>query len=468
MRRAGLVTRAWESAKLGLSGEQGVRTSRLRQTPLPDRVLAEIHAEDDRSEQLIGFVQLGLALTFAMLYAIAPKPIDAGTSRLAPVPLALVVYVSFTVVRIALSYRGRLSPLLLGLSIVADITLLFGLIWSFHWQYGQPAAFSLKVPTFAYVFVFVVLRALRFESRYVLIAGGTAVAGWIMLVAAAIQSSEPGTVTRSFASYLNGNAILLGAELDKVIAIVAVTTVLWLVIQRARRLLTAAVREGAAVREVGRFLSAGVADVIAGAEQPVRAGQAETRDVAVIMLDLRGFTRYSATLAPHEVVETLVRFHAAVVPIVQRHGGVIDKFLGDGVMVTFGAVEPTGTAAADAMRALVEIMESGSRTPLTRGTNGIQNPLELNGAMCAGPVVFAAIGSGERLEFTVIGETVNLAAKLEKHNKTARTRALTTATSWALARAQGYLPVETVQLMPGVRISGVDQPLDLVAIGRRS
>src|SRR6516165_4605616 len=91
-----------------------------------------------------------------------------GMSMLAPVPMALSGYAAFTAARLWFAHRGFLPGWLLVLSMLVDTALLLGLIWAFHFQYKQPAAFSLKVPTFVYIFAFIALRALRFDHRYCL------------------------------------------------------------------------------------------------------------------------------------------------------------------------------------------------------------------------------------------------------------------------------------------------------------
>ena len=91
-------------------------------------------------------------------------------------------------------------------------------------------------------------------------------------------------------------------------------------------------------------------------------------------------------------------------------------------------------------------------------------PLEVNGSASAGPVVFATLGGGDRLEYTVIGEAVNLAAKLEKHNKAVRTRALTSAATYELAVAQGYAAGCERARLPGSSVASVSEPLDLVVL----
>lgn len=428
---------------------------------VPARVATLIRAREEESERLIGWVQLVMAATFAVLYAIAPRPPDAGMSMLAPVPLALTGYASFTAARLWLAHRRFLPGWLLVLSMLADTVLLLGLIWVFHLQYEQPAAFSLKVPTFIYIFAFIALRALRFDHRYVLSAGLFAATGWALLVVLAILSDGPG-ITRSFVTYVTSNSILIGAEFDKIFTILMVTALLTIAVRRARAMLVTAVREEAAGREIGRFLSQGVADTIARSDTLIEAGHADERDAAILMLDIRGFTRFSTTVVPRDVVQMLTSFHVRIIPIVRAHGGVVDKFLGDGVMATFGAVMPSKTAAADALRALDAIMQEAESWRQALPGLGVAMPLEVNGAASAGPVVFATLGGGDRLEYTVIGEAVNLAAKLEKHNKAACTRALTSAATYELAVAQGY--VASCERLPGSSVTGVSEPLDLVVL----
>ena len=429
---------------------------------LPQRVRTTIEAEEAQSERLIGWTQMAVVGFFGVLYFISPRPPDASYAE--PVPAVLGFYLAFTLGRIIVSYRARMPVWLLYLSAFVDIAMLLGLIWYFHIQYAQPPAFYLKIPTFTYIFVFIALRALRFDARFVISTGLFAAVGWLVLVIYALEHSEAGTVTRRFVDYINGNRILVGAEIDKIVAILIVTAILGFAIHRGKRLLVKAVRAETSSQDMRRFLSRGVAEAITGSAEGISAGDAEERDAAVMILDLRGFTRLSSALPPKEVVALLVGFHRRIVPIISSHEGVVDKYLGDGVMATFGAVRPSPTATADAMRALDAIIEEAQswRAGLTL-PGGVEGP-KVNGALAAGHVVFTALGDEERLEYTVIGESVNLATKLEKQNKVEGTQALTTHAAYELAVAQGYARRTPPRILSGRTVAGVETPLVLVVL----
>ena len=153
-------------------------------------------------------------------------------------------------------YRHILPGWFISLSVVADIALLMIIIWSFHLQYGQPLSFYLKAPTLLYIFIFIALRALRFEVRYIVLAGGVSALGWALIFLYVIFA-ECGNlmITRDYTQYLTTNSVLIAGELDKLISIVIVTGILALAISRARGLLEWSVVEGDRGRTLSRPLA---------------------------------------------------------------------------------------------------------------------------------------------------------------------------------------------------------------------
>jgi adenylate cyclase len=430
---------------------------------LPERVERTVREQQDATEVLIGWIQLAVVLTFAILYAISPKTF-AADAPFHPVPWALGAYFVFTLARLALASRSSLPAWFLATSIIVDMALLFGLIWSFHIQYAQPPSFYLKAPTLLYVFIFIALRALRFEAKYVIFAGLVAALGWLALVLYVVAIDPRNSmITRDYVHYLTSNSILIGAEFDKIISILVVTAILALAINRARALLTRAVAEGAAARELSRFFAPEIAQRITRAEVEVAAGQGELRDAAILMLDIRRFTPFAASVSPAETIAMLTEYQARMVPIIRAHGGAVDKFLGDGIMATFGTAESSSTYAADAVAALIACLSEAQGWAMERESDGLQ-ALAVHGAVAVGRVVFGAVGDSARLEYTVIGNAVNIAAKLEKHNKETGTRGLATSDAIALAKAQGWHPLRNPRLLPNARVGDLARPVELVAL----
>ncbi len=430
---------------------------------LPAYAVRTIEADQRASEIVVCWAQFAWIAFFGTFYALTPKAFPASVP-FEPVPWALAFYTIFTFLRLWLAMRDRMAPLFLGLSIIVDIALLMITIWSFHLQYQQPPAIYLKAPTLLYVFILIALRTLRFEAFYVALAGLAAMAGWLVLVLYALDTTGQMNITHSFVDYANTPRILVGAEIDKLISIAAVTAVLCVAVIRARRLMIRQAIEAHAAAELSRFFAPEVAGEIRRSESEFKPGDAVTRDAAVMMLDLRSFTAHAARLGPRGTMALLSEFHARLVPIVQGHGGAIDKYLGDGVMVTFGASQPSTTYAADAMEALLDLIAAFREWAGERAAAG-EVPVGVGAAVTVGEVLFGVTGQETRLEFTVIGTPVNLAAKIEKHCKVAGRPALATREALERAEAQGFLRSDAFGIIAAARVAGVEEPVDLVATG---
>lgn len=433
---------------------------------VPDRVRVAIAEQQDAAERLIAWIQFAIVVIFGVLYTISPKTSDIDP-WMTPVGMSLVAYFAFSVLRIWLAYRIRLPAWFLSLSVAADLALLMTLIWSFHIQYDQPASFYLKAPTLLYVFIFIALRALRFEARFVLLAGLFSALGWLVLVFYVISvDPSDNMVTRDYVAYMTSNTVLLGAEFDKVISILTVTGILAIALVRARKLLERSVIEATAAADLARFFSPEIASKITHSDKRIRPGQGEAREAAILNVDIRGFTAMANDMDPSDLIQLLHEYESRMVPVIQNHGGNIDKFLGDGILATFGAVLPSESYAADALRAVDDLIDAADSWNADRRDVGLP-PISVGMAAVTGRIIFGAVGDDTRLEYTVIGDPVNLCAKLEKHNRTARSRALTTCEAFDLAQRQGYVAPQTRERHSAVPVEGVPAGVDLVVIASR-
>ena len=213
------------------------------------------------------------------------------------------------------------------------------------------------------------------------------------------------------------------------------------------------------------FFAPEIAQQITEAEQQATAGRGQARDAAIMMCDIRGFTTLANAVEPDELIRTLTDYQRQLVPVVQSHGGTIDKFMGDGVMVTFGAAAATDTYAADALRAADAVMAAVDAWNADRSARGAP-AIRVGAAVTTGRIIFGAVGDETRLEYTVIGDAVNLAAKLEKHTKVERVRALCHRASFETARAQGYHASTEHEHLAARRVEGVEEPVDLVVLAQ--
>jgi adenylate cyclase len=138
----------------------------------------------------------------------------------------------------------------------------------------------------------------------------------------------------------------------------------------------------------------------------------DVRRVAVMFVDFRGFTAASRSRSPQDVVDRLDGAFAVLVEILDRNGGIVNKFLGDGFLALFGAPLEAPEAAHHAVSAAREMLTAMQRVNLASSW-----PLRIGIGIHFGEVVAGNIGSPRRKEYTVIGDTVNFAARLETLNK---------------------------------------------------
>lgn len=237
-------------------------------------------------------------------------------------------------------------------------------------------------------------------------------------------------VTQTFSSddldLLNAVAVQTGIALDTV---------------RAHEALQ---REAKAREKYERFLPQQlVDDVLLDPNKEIRPGGARLA-ITVLFGDLRGFTTLSESSAPETVVEHLNRFYSLMSEAIFKHGGTLDKYLGDGVLALFGAPYGTERDAVKAVRAAIDMqraMLSFNQELAAAGQPAIAMGIGIN----TGPAIVGFIGSDARLDYTAIGDTVNTASRLEHLAKPGQIL-ISEHTMQALDASVSYAPLEAVQV----------------------
>jgi adenylate cyclase len=208
----------------------------------------------------------------------------------------------------------------------------------------------------------------------------------------------------------------------------------------------------------GRFTNPAVVERAMKGELPLGG---ETREVTVFFSDIRSFTAISEKLDSQEVVEFLNSYMTRMVDCVDKTGGVVDKFIGDAVMAVWGAPLSAGSPAQDALNCIkAALLMRSSLYEYNKGRGGDKNPvIRIGCGINTGQVVAGQIGSDRRMEYTVIGDTVNLASRTEALNKPLGTDILITENTWNLVGR--YFVTEE---MPPVSIKGKERPVRMFAV----
>jgi len=179
----------------------------------------------------------------------------------------------------------------------------------------------------------------------------------------------------------------------------------------------------------------------------------------VMFSDIRGFTSMVEQQSPEETIELLNTYYILMFDAINSHGGVVNQMVGDGLMAIFGAPLALADPCGCAVRAALEMSESVALFNADRQAEG-KPPLKVGIGIATGDVVAGYTGTQQRATYTCIGDTVNLAARLEAYTKEAQRMILIDGATHAALSPQ----VRTGALGP-VQLKGMAGPVDVFAVG---
>lgn len=286
---------------------------------------------------------------------------------------------------------------------------------------GIPTAFGYRFNAFIYFFVILAVGTLAYSWRTIFSMGTWVAALWLIALVGVLLLGQQNpalhdAAVKAFSGYpdiaavLDPNSAQVSQRAQELVVFVLVAGILALKGWRSNQLLMRQAYAAAERANLSRYFSPNIVDVLASDEHDV--GAVRTQDVAVVFVDIVGFTEISERSTPQQVMDLLRRYLSLAEGVIFEYGGTLDKYLGDGVMATFGTPEPKPADAINALKAAREIvvrMDAFNRESAARGAPAIEVSVGLH----YGPVILGDVGPSRRLEFAVVGDTVNVASRLE-------------------------------------------------------
>jgi len=279
-----------------------------------------------------------------------------------------------------------------------------------------PPALPLRFAGFLYFFVLLMQMAFSFRPRLLLWTTACGIGAWALgylwiISGPGIVMDPPGADTQTrLGIYFSPNYVSHLKFQTEVVVFFVVGTGLALLVRRSRTLVTERTEAERARGNLARYFSPKVVDVLAERDEPL--GRVRRQAVGVLFADLVGFTTMAEEMTPEDVMTMLREFHGRMEEEVFRHGGCLEKFIGDALLATFGIPDVGTRDATDTLacaRGMLAALETWNRERTKDGLPAMRMGLGLH----YGPVVAGDIGSRRSMAFATVGDTTNVTSRLQ-------------------------------------------------------
>lgn len=339
----------------------------------------------------------------------------------------------------------------------------------------QPLGMQYRFGGHSYLFLYLALGTLAYSWRTVRGYGTLAAIIWMTGVAAAwfFSTDHPAStaVREALTDYpliahvMDPGAIRFDLRFQEIVIFAIVAFILSMTVRRFGDLLLTHASIERERANLTRYFSPNMVEELSQNDDPLK--QIRTQNVAVLFVDIVGFTQYSNERDPTDVIKTLREFHALMEKAVFGNGGTLDKFLGDGLMATFGTPVAGKSDALNALHCAQAMLSSVESWNDRRADSG-DEPIRISLGLHFGPCVLGDIGGDNRLEFAVIGDTVNLASRVEAKTRELGVNILMTEEMADQVRAQSSgesTPLAGFDRFDDQEIRGLSHEISLMGAG---
>lgn len=304
------------------------------------------------------------------------------------------------------------------LCVLIDVALITILPFIYYNSVGGdmvPRTYLVKTYTHTTIYGILLLNAFTIQPLYPLLyALGVVISQCSILLYA--MADPRFQSTESFKEAILGNA----AHVNSYILGMAIVGILGFFLAYltflVRKTVFNAVSNEVKSNQLSRYFSPNVVNEIEKADDSFFTSGGKEQNVAVLFCDIEGFTQLSEELGPEKTMATLSDYHSRMLDVVFSNGGSLDKFIGDGMLVTFGTPVESPMDAENAIRAGLAMKSKLDQWNLVRKDSHLK-PIKVRIGIHYGPAYVGNVGIATRLEYTVIGDTVNAASRIEALGK---------------------------------------------------
>lgn len=281
-----------------------------------------------------------------------------------------------------------------------------------------PPAIAMDTARFLYFFLFLMQASFSFRPSLVVWSGLSIILArlgmWLWFLSQPSVFSnldlEEQTIEAWFDAGSDLNFLFLGYAAAELLVVSIVSAGLAIVVARSRRLVQNLLSTERKRASLARYFSPNVVSQLSNSNAQIAA--ARQQEVAVLFADIMGFTKLCENASAEEVIDLLREYHDRLGKAVFGNQGTLDKYIGDGLMATFGTPDPSPNDPKNALNCAFEMIDALNGWNEERFLSGVQ-PIRVGIGLHWGPVVAGDIGNERRLEYGVIGDTVNIASRIE-------------------------------------------------------
>jgi adenylate cyclase len=402
---------------------------------------------EQNTERLSAYLRLLVVVTLAILLLTTETPDPHGN-----LTLALIAYSAVSLVAIALAYRRFFRPWVPWALVTLDIAVLWLLLAMPARSMGMAATAVLTLPMASLVFVILAQTAMRYRPGLVVYAAVLFMFGWF----ASLLFAETGVPQMGrFPGRMGASTVMTAPwhdtlqEAIRALMVLLTAVILAVTAIRTKGQVLQSITALRRAANLSRFMPESLVERLS-AEDLEQLRSSRRQDVAVMFTDIRGFTTLSEQAEPAELGEFLSEFRRRMAAPIKAHHGTVDKFIGDAIMAVFGVPQPGPEDARNALDCARAMLAALNDWNAERRTCGL-DPVSIGIGLHYGSAFAGALGDESRLEYTVIGDCVNVAERLEKLTRTFDKEAVVSADLLHAAGEgkdpQGWdrLPVETLK-----------------------